>query len=260
MASLSDAFSVETRRLILPKHERETRGLFARFLNLVLPRDPEPCLVTGFTTVLALGLDGTIKRRKLISLAVLLFAATTGIIILLSQIEILRYSVVRLLALALGTFLPYGFALGAAWVLGLVAMFSLGSFVKQDATRIELEKLPATKHRFYDIWLKFALWEEMLFRAGSEKWNWRERFWASAVFGVAHIANIWYSLAAGIALGLTGFGLMLIYQWTYRKTKDQVLATAVSGSVHAMYNVIAITVLAVAMVFALGSMLIMFLL
>lgn len=127
----------------------------------------------------------------------------------------------------------------------MYAVLKLGTFVKHSALQRELYKVTATKSRFYNLWLRMALREEMVFRAGGETWNWAQRIWASFVFGTIHIVNIWYSMAAGIALGLTGFGFMLVYRWYYYKTKSQTLATAASGVVlvHAIYNTIAISLL-----------------
>ena len=68
------------------------------------------------------------------------------------------------------------------------------------------------------------------------------------VFGVVHVINIWYSFAAGLALSLTGFGFLLVYLWDYRRTRNQVSATAYSGVVHAVYNTLAMSLILVLVV------------
>ena len=64
-------------------------------------------------------------------------------------------------------------------------------------------------------------------------------------FGLAHVVNIWYSFAAGTALSMTGFGFLLVYLWYYRKYRSQIIATAAAATVHALYNAIALSLIAV---------------
>ena len=120
---------------------------------------------------------------------------------------------------------------------------SIGGFTNHDYIQRELQALPATKYRIYNFLLKVALWEEQVFRSGSENWSWPQRVRASLIFGVIHITNIWYSIAAGVALGMTGFGFLLVYHWYYQKTKNQFVATAASATVHAVYNIMALALI-----------------
>ncbi len=223
-------------------HQRADSGILAKFLRLVLPRDPEPVMVFPLLAETELK-EHKISRWRLLALAIMMMGLTIGLITLLLQVPGLHYSVVDLLTMGFDYFVPHGFAIGLAWVSGLFAVIKLGGFIKHSAIQRELDAIPATRFGFYNLWLRLALWEEMVFRAGSEKWNWGQRLWVSFVFGAIHVINIWYSMAAGLALGLTGFGFMLVYQWYYRKTKDQILATAASGVVHALYNTIAMGIL-----------------
>ena len=94
----------------------------------------------------------------------------------------------------------------------------------------------------------------MLFRAGAEKWSLRHQLQASIVFGAIHITNIWYSFAAGIALSLTGFGFMLVYLWAYRRYRNPLVATAYAAIVHALYNMVAVTMLVTALLVMLVSL------
>lgn len=217
------------------KHQRADQGPLARFLRRVMPKDPGALYVPPFLAHKAATRDGK-SIWRFFPLVLVLFAGTVGLVYLFLQVPFLNYSVVSLLTKFFALFLPSNFAVAAAWGLGIYAVLKLGSFVKHTELQRVLDNEPASKNGFYNFWLKLALWEEMVFRAGAEKWTWSERIRASFIFGTVHIINIWYSFAAGIALSLTGFAFLLIYLWDYKRTKNQISATAISGTVHAMYN------------------------
>lgn len=166
-----------------------------------------------------------------------------GMIYLLLQVPLLDQSIVKLMTRGFETFIPRGWATGVAWTVGIVGTMSIGGFTNHDYIQRELQALPATKYRIYNFLLKVALWEEQVFRSGSENWSWPQRVRASLIFGVIHITNIWYSIAAGVALGMTGFGFLLVYHWYYQKTKNQFVATAASATVHAVYNIMALALI-----------------
>lgn len=234
------------------QHQRADEGLLARFLHWALPSDPKALYV--FPSLA----HNTVTRNgksvwRFFPLVLLLFAATVGMVYLFLQVPYLNYSVVSLLTQLFALFLPHNVATGAAWGVGILAVINLGSFVKHTDIQRVLDNEPATKNGFYNFWLRAALWEEMVFRAGSEKWTWPERIRASFIFGVVHIINIWYSFAAGIALSLTGFAFLLVYLWVYRRTKSQLSATAVSGTVHAMYNTFVMVLLVLLLAGLLGG-------
>ncbi len=151
------------------------------------------------------------------------------------------------MTLGFDTFIPIAWARGIAWTVGLVGAMSIGGLTNYDRFQRDLQSAPATRSKIYNFVLMAALWEEQVFRSGSEKWSWSQRVRASLIFGAIHITNIWYSLAAGIALGLTGFGFLLVYQWYYRKTRNQIIATAASATVHALYNMIALVLVLIAL-------------
>lgn len=239
LTSISDNAAAELWQSL--KHQRADHGPLARFLRWAMPRDPEALYVPPFLAHAAAKRNGSIWR--FLPLVVMLFAATVALVYLFLQVPYMNYSVVSLLTKFFGLFLPPGLAAGAAWGLGIYAVLKLGSFVKHTDLQQALDNEPASKNGFYNFWLKLALWEEMIFRAGCEKWTWAERIRASFIFGTVHIINIWYSFAAGIALSLTGFAFLLVYLWDYRRTKSQVSATAISGTVHAMYNTFVMVVL-----------------
>ena len=154
-------------------------------------------------------------------------------------------SVVELLTSIFETFLPARWATGAAWVAGAVGVFLIGDFTNYTKKQKSLHGLKATRCGVYDTLLLFALLEEQAFRSRSEKWSWRERVRASVCFGLLHITNIWYNFSAGIALSVTGFGFLLVYLWYYRKYRSQIIATAAAATVHALYNAIALSLIAV---------------
>lgn len=226
-----------------PTHRRAQVGLMAKFLNRTMPPDPKPVFVWPQLVVEAGHKHFRTRSLALVSLTLLL--ATMGMIYLLLQVPFLDQSVVKLMTRGLETFIPSGWATGAAWTVGMVGTMAIGSFTNHNFTQRELQSRPATKHKVYNFVLMAALWEEQAFRSGSEKWSWSQRVRASLIFGVIHITNIWYSMAAGIALGLTGFGFLLVYWWYYRRTRDQVVATAASATVHAVYNMMALALIVV---------------
>lgn len=221
----------------------------AKFLKMTLPPDPEPAFIWPQRAVKAGRRNFQTSRLAIVSAALL--ATTIGMITLLLQVPFLDQSVVKLMTYGFEMFIPQGWATGVAWALGIIAVVSLGSFVDHDPIQRVLQDMPATKCKVYNFLLMAALWEEQVFRSGSEKWSWSERVRASLIFGVIHITNIWYSMAAGIALGVTGFGFLLVYQWYYRKTKNQIVATAASATVHAVYNMMALILIIVAIVMSL---------
>lgn len=167
----------------------------------------------------------------------------------------LNQSVVSLLTRGLETFLPTGWATATAWTVGVAGVFLMGNFTNYTPSQKFLHRIKATRCEVYNTILLLALLEEQAFRSGSEKWNWRERVRASVCFGLLHITNIWYSFAAGIALSVTGFGFLLVYLWYYRKYRIQIIATAAAATVHALYNAIALSLIAVVLAIDIAKLL-----
>ena len=168
----------------------------------------------------------------------------------------LNQSVVSLLTRGLETFLPTGWATVTAWTVGMAGgVFLMGDFTNYTPSQKILHKIKATRYEVYNALLLLALLEEQAFRSGSERWNWRERVRASVCFGLLHIMNIWYSFAAGIALSVTGFGFLLVYLWYYRKYRSQIIATAAAATVHALYNAIALSLIAVVLAIDIAKLL-----
>lgn len=228
-----------------PEHlvyRRPKRGVMAKFLQKTMPSDPKPSFVWPELAVQA-GRIGYFSTRKLAILSALLITITVGMIALLFQVPFLDQSVVTLLTHGFEIFIPSGWATSVAWIVGMIGTLLIGGFTDYDDTQRQYQSRPATKSKIYNFMLMAALWEEQAFRSGGEKWSWPQRIRASIIFGVIHITNIWYSLASGIALGLTGLGFMMVYLWYYRKTRNATIATAASATVHALYNVMALVVL-----------------
>lgn len=223
---------------------RPQKGAMAWLFNRVMPQSRPafvwPSLVAAIENV------GYFSRRGFSVLAVGLIIVTIVTIKILLFVPGLNQSVVGLLTRGLETFLPAGWATGAAWVVGATGVFLIGDFTNYTPSQKLLHKTKATRCEVYNTLLLFALWEEQAFRSGSEKWSWRGRARASVCFGLLHITNIWYSFAAGIALSVTGFGLLMVYLWYYRKYRSQIIATAAAATVHALYNAIALSLIAVA--------------
>lgn len=223
---------------------RPRKGAMAWLFNRVMPTDSRPAFVWP-KLVAAIEDTGHFGKRWLTAIAVVLVAMTIATVKALLLIPGLDSSVVELLTSIFETFLPARWATGVAWAAGAVGVFLIGDFTNYTKKQKSLHGLKATGCGVYDTLLLFALLEEQAFRSGSEKWSWRERVRASVCFGIAHVVNIWYSFAAGIALSVTGFGFLLVYLWYYRKYHSQIVATAAATTIHALYNVIALSLIAV---------------
>ena len=223
---------------------RPRKGIMAWLFRRAMPLDTRPTFV--WPKLVATIEDARyLDRRWLTAVAAVLIAMTIAAVKALLLIPGLDSSVVNLLTRGFATFLPRGWATGTAWTVGVAGVFLIGDFTNYTKKQKSLHGLKATGCGVYDTLLLFALLEEQAFRSGSEKWSWRERVRASVCFGLAHVVNIWYSFAAGIALSVTGFGFLLVYLWYYRKYHSQIVATAAATTIHALYNVIALSLIAV---------------
>ena len=219
-----------------------------------MPQDARPTFVWS-RLVTEIENAGYFSRRKFSILAVGLIIMTIAMVKMLLFVPGLNQSVVSLLTRGLETFLPTRWATVTAWTVGMSGVFLMGDFTNYTPSQMFLHKIKATRYEVYNIILFLALLEEQAFRSGSERWNWRERVRASVCFGILHIANIWYSFAAGIALSVTGFGFLLVYLWCYRKYRSQIIATAAAATVHALYNVIALSIIAVVLAIDIAKLL-----
>jgi len=223
---------------------RPRKGIMAWLFRRAMPRDTRPTFV--WPKLVATIEDARyLDRRWLTAVAAVLIAMTIAAVKALLLIPGLDSSVVNLLTSGFATFLPRGWATGAAWVAGVAGVLLIGDFTNYTKQQKALHSLKATRCEAYNTLLLFALWEEQAFRSGSERWSWCERVRASVCFGLAHVVNIWYSFAAGTALSMTGFGFLLVYLWYYRKYRSQIIATAAAATVHALYNAIALSLIAV---------------
>lgn len=226
---------------------RPRKGVMAWLFRRAMPRDTRPTFVWP-NLARAIGDARYFDQRWLAAIATVLIIVTIATIKVLLLIPGLDSSVVELLTSIFETFLPARWATGVAWAAGAVGVFLIGDFTNYTKQQKALHSLKATRCEAYNTLLLFALWEEQAFRSGSERWSWRGRARASVCFGLLHITNIWYSLAAGIALSATGFGFLLVYLWYYRKYRSQVVATAAATTLHTLYNVIALSLIAAAAV------------
>lgn len=247
-SDLLDRFDQEIR------YKRPDKGLLARLLQWAMPKDPGALYVPPRAAHMIVTARGSVWR--FLPIAALLMAFTVGLTVLLLQVPFLRPSAVGLLTQLFGLFVSQGLATGLAWGVGVCAIIGLGPIVEHSDFQRILDNQPASKSGVYNTWLRLALWEEVAFRAGCEKWTWPERIRASMVFGIVHVINIWYSFAAGVALSLTGLGFLLVYLWDYRRTRNQVSATAHSGTVHAVYNTLVMYLVVVLVVVSILSRLV----
>lgn len=220
------------------------RGIIAKVLGWVRPKNTNTTYVFPAMAHQSVRVMGP-RFRTLVGIAFALIVVTIVTISILMQVPVLQLSVVKVLTNLFELFLPSTIASILAWVVGIIAALSLGSFIHLTPQQKQLDTLPATRSKFYTLILRLATWEEIVFRAGAENWTWWQRIRMSLMFGFIHITNIWYSLAAGIALSLTGFGFMLVYLWAYKKYKQQWYATSVSSVLHALYNIVALSLVAI---------------
>ena len=233
---------------------RPKKGVMAWLFRRAMPQDTRPTFVWS-RLVTEIENAGYFSRWKFSILAVGLIIMTIATIKMFLFVPGLNQSAVSLLTRGLETFLPTGWATGAAWIVGTTGVFLMGNFTSYTKKQKSLQSLKATGCGMYNTLLLFALLEEQAFRSGSERWNWRERVRASVCFGLLHIANIWYSFAAGIALSVTGFGFLLVYLWYYRKYRIQIIATAAAATVHTLYNAIALSLIAVVLAIDIAKLL-----
>ena len=233
---------------------RPRKGIMAWLFRRAMPRDTRPTFV--WPKLVATIEDARyLDRRWLTAVAAVLIAMTIAAVKALLLIPGLDSSVVNLLTRGFATFLPRGWATGTAWTVGVAGVFLIGDFTNYTPSQKLLHKTKATRYEAYNTLLLFALWEEQAFRSGSEKWSWCERVRASVCFGLAHVVNIWYSFAAGTALSMTGFGFLLVYLWYYHKYRSQIIATAAAATVHALYNAIALSLIAVVLAIDIAKLL-----
>lgn len=234
---------------------RPQKGVMAWLFKKGMPQDPKPVFVWP-RLVTEIENAGYFSRRKFCVVAVGLIIMTIATIKMLLFVPGLNQSVVSLLTRGLETFLPTGWATVTAWTVGMAGgVFLMGDFTNYTPSQKILHKIKATRYEVYNALLLLALLEEQAFRSGSERWNWRERVRASVCFGLLHIMNIWYSFAAGLTLSVTGFGFLLVYLWYYRKYCSQIIATAAAATVHALYNAIALSLIAVVLAIDIAKLL-----
>ena len=137
-------------------HRRAVKGLMAKFLNATMPPDPKPVFVWPQLVVEA-SRKHVFRTRNLAFVSLTLLLATMGMIYLLLQVPFLDQSVVKLMTRGFETFIPTGWATGAAWTVGMVGTMSIGSFTNHDYLQRKLQALPATKYGIYNFVLIAAL-------------------------------------------------------------------------------------------------------
>lgn len=149
-------------------YRRAQTGMMASFLNKTMPQDPKPFFVWP-QLVVEIGRNRHFQTRNLMLVSLTLLLATLSLIYLLLQVPFLDQSVVKLMTQGFETFIPKGWATGAAWITGIVGTILFGGFTNHNSLQRNLQSEPATKYRVYNLVLMAALWEEQTFRSGSEK-------------------------------------------------------------------------------------------
>ena len=88
--------------------------------------------------------------------------------------------------------------------------------------------------------LRWAITEELFFRAGCESWTFAQRFRSCVVFGLVHLLNLILPICLTLALILPGAVFMWVYLAEYRRTQSVEAAVRTGGLFHAQYNNVAI--------------------
>lgn len=93
-----------------------------------------------------------------------------------------------------------------------------------------------------------ALREEILFRAGSEKWSFVQKIRANLTFGLMHLTMVIVPVSAALALSFSGALLMNAYLRKMRETKSIIKAVKYSAIVHAIYNGLLLALLVILLI------------
>jgi hypothetical protein len=91
----------------------------------------------------------------------------------------------------------------------------------------------------------FAMREEELFRLGAETWSWPKRVGKAVLFGLVH-ALIGIPIGVALALSIGGGYFQWCYLRGWRATHDRRAAVLESTRAHAMYNLLIVGFLLVA--------------
>lgn len=94
----------------------------------------------------------------------------------------------------------------------------------------------------------WAMKEELAFRAGAENWTFFERFRSALGFGAIHYGNLFFPFAAVFGSMCGGILYTAIYVHYFNKTGSVDLALKESASVHTVHNLIAFTLLGIALI------------
>jgi hypothetical protein len=114
---------------------------------------------------------------------------------------------------------------------------------------------PSISRHTYGFFNGAAVFEEQAFREGAESWSFWQRFRSCVAFGAIHMVNLFYPLATILPLAVGGALLTVIYLRNYRRTGFRRAAVLEAAVWHRVYNKIALTVAAVALVITIGYML-----
>lgn len=94
----------------------------------------------------------------------------------------------------------------------------------------------------------WAMKEELAFRAGAENWTFWERARSAMSFGAIHYGNLFFPFAAVFASAWGGFLYTAIYLYHFKRTGSVDIALKESASVHTVHNLIAFSILGIALI------------
>lgn len=224
----------------VPKPEffnRPSERPLDKLFNICMPEDPRPVFIWPRLAILYGRASLSSLRVGLMAFFtafVMMFtAATLAILTPLDDISILK-GFTWLYRNALPPTVAVGFAVASCVAVTIALIYSCSSGLVGWQSLAWSQR--ASKDSIYDTLLRLALFEEMLFRAGSEKWSRRQKLHSAVTFGLCHLANVWIPVSGALAIMMGALLLQYVYHLEYKKSNHQITATSVAARVHATCN------------------------
>lgn len=217
---------------------RPSRGLYARLLMALMPPQPVRHVVMNF---------GDLKPR----FRWYHYAAALPLLVVIVALIYLQVAIAPWTSYSVVTgVVAAGNAVGlhpiAALAILAVGIIILSARAKRDSTK----DAPYT----YGLLNKAAVFEEQAFREGAENWGWGNRLASCLIFGAIHMVNLIYPIATILPLALGGALFMWAYLRKLKRTGFRRAAVLEAALWHRVYNRLALGLMAVWLVLALGTL------
>lgn len=160
---------------------------------------------------------------------------------LLFQVPFLQTTLLSLY----GGFIEEGFSLilGRQISLGASGYLGLGVLIWFIGTKRIPAILPLHVRLHGSGLPAVSIFEEMVWRYGSEHRNTSQMLLSAISFGLIHFANLIYPLAVCVAIILNGVFCTIVYLKMYKRTRSALAATYESSIVHTVHNILAFAIL-----------------